>query len=650
MAESARPRVRDPPPLSQTRRRSIADRLLGSFNQARGESIKRRASSSSSSSTPRQSPVPRIRAWLEGCNSGHGLHCCRPDGRPASSWSPPRLIDVLDRRLVRAQPTDRYLALSYLARRPLPPRESVGPTARLLTSNLEAYQLALPEEDIPKTILDAIWLSKKLGIRHLWVDRFCILHDDDADRNDHIGHMAFVFANAYLTLAAVHGHLDTGLVSLDPRRPLRSTNPPSLLHDDLLLASSYSTRAWTLQELLYSRRVLFLFEDTVSWECHCLLWQGEAKPTSRKRHQCPNPLFPADLGFRHPPWPDLDQYARIAMEYSTRRLNSVDDTLDAFAGITHLLSSVFSGGFAYGMPLMFLDLAMLWRPQATIRRRAPSRPPFLPSWSWMGWWLDGIPVDLTLWRAGADYVEETPTAKRGLVSGRFQAPYSFRIRPTISWRLTDRARSTAVANNGLRHRELRLRKHAAASLPPGWSRKGDHFKHESDPYTIFKYPVPVLDEAARVEVESAARERTVLGPLLSFKTTVGFFDVDYAISMVPRDKPNPPVAVGNIWGRAGRWVGEFRSHDGWLGVQSSNYEGEERLEFIAISKAIERRGSYVFPEERFRENMSAGEVVGIVNVLWIERIGGVAYRRGIGHILDDAWEEQAQDEAEVLLG
>ena len=176
-----------------------------------------------------------------------------------------------------------------------------------------------------------------------------------------------------------------------------------------------------------------------------------------------------------------------------------------------------------------------------------------------------------------------------------------------------------VANGGFQHRELRSRKTSAAPLPPGWSRSGgSHFKHDSDAQTTFKYPVPVppqQDAPEQGEDDGPLRgpppPPPPAGPLLAFKTTAAFFDVDYAISMAPKDRPNPPVAVGNIWSRSDRWVGEFRAHDGWLGVQTCNYDGDEKLEFIAISTAMERRGSYVFSAERVEEHVDSDGIMDI---------------------------------------
>ncbi|KAI9166783.1 hypothetical protein HJFPF1_02898 [Paramyrothecium foliicola] len=648
MPEPAYPSDGNPP----SKRNSIAGRLLGSFREARKDtsaSVQRRASIA----TKQQNPVVRIKEWLDTCNGQHDHHCSGTDESDAVTWRPVWLIDSVERNLVRAKPTDRYLALSYVWGT-APRRNDPDAPAQLLRSNVDAFQLSLPDKGIPQTILDAMWLSKKLGLRFLWVDRLCIVQDDEEEFNTHIRRMPFVFSNAYLTIIAAYGDVHTGLVPLNPRRPPRAARAGSRDHNDLLLQSRWNSRGWTLQELLYSRRAIFFFEDVVTWECHCDLWQGS--PTSvmkslrGNRHTCTNAVASGAFGFHHAPWPDLDEYARIASDYSGRRVTFVEDTLKAFSGITQMLSRVYPGGFVNGMPLMFLDIALLWRPSAAIRRRAVTRPPFLPSWTWMGWWFDNIPVDLVLWRAAADYVEDTKIAKRGQASKRFQPTHSFKIRPTVTWNLTDRTARIPVPNTGLQYRDMKSRRTPSAALPPGWSKAGSLFKHDSDETTSFRYPIPVEDPPEAGEYEPPTGEMAFPGPFLSFQTQSAYLEVDFALTLAPKDRLNPGIAVGNIWGRSGKWIGEFRAHDGWLGIQSSNYDGDEKLEFIAISSATERRGSYVFNPERFEEHMDDSEAIHIVNVLWIERIGEVAYRRGLGHILQRAWDAHAEHEVPVLLG
>lgn len=551
--------------------------------------------------------------------------------------------------MVKSQPDDRYVCLSYVwgSGRARDGEDVV----RLVKDNVDVYEDAIPEEDLPQTVIDAMWASRKLGLRYLWVDKLCIVQDDREEMEKHQQHMAYVFANAYLTFAAACGDIYSGLTPLNPKKqgPV-GLGKATEDHEAMLKKSRWNGRGWTMEEALYARRKVFFFEEAITWECHCDLWQGTPsvmKAYRGRKEGCLDPVSEAAFAWRHRPWPDLDEYARIASDYSRRRVTSVDDTLRAFSGVTHVLSRIFPGGFLYGMPLMFLDIALLWRPAASIRRRAVLKKPFLPSWSWMGWWFDGVPADLSLWRAAADYVVERNNAK----SKRLQSPNAFKIKPTLTWALTDRAASVPVNNNGLQYRDLRSRRSTAAQYPPGWSRAGQHFKHDSDDTALFKYPIPVEDPPEEGDYPPPAGETAFPGPFLSFKTTSAYFEVEYDATLSARDAAmNPPVAVGNIWSKSNRWAGSFRAHDGWLGIQSSNYDGDEALEFIAISTATERKGSHVFNEEQFDANKDADDFVDIVNVLWVERIGEVRYRRGLGHILVKAWDAQDKEEVDVLLG
>jgi hypothetical protein len=227
---------RDHPP-SASKRNSITGRLLGSLRAARGggdkdkekeipipsvaASVQRRASAAVS----KGSPVTRIREWLDACNAEHHHHCAVSSETDIKTWRPTWLVDVVDRRLVKATPKDRYLALSYVNGSH---RNEPLEYMQLLKSNLAAFEDRLPNLDMPQTYLDAMWLAKKLGIRHIWIDRICITQDNREEMDDHIKHMAYTFANAYLVIVAASGDIHTGLPSLDPKRSTRGIRTTGL--------------------------------------------------------------------------------------------------------------------------------------------------------------------------------------------------------------------------------------------------------------------------------------------------------------------------------------------------------------------------------------------------------------------------------------
>ncbi|KAK1983225.1 heterokaryon incompatibility protein-domain-containing protein [Colletotrichum cereale] len=644
-----------------------------------------RRASSASTTASKFNPMGRVREWLDTCNAEHGDHCSSP---PGDTWRPIWLIDSVNRCLVRARATDRYIALSYVYEPPLP--SSRGPV-ETLRGNLEMLTASMDDADIPQTILDAMWLARKLGIKYLWVDRFCIVQDDDVEREEHVKNMAYVYANAYLTIVAAMGDAETGLTGL-----LRRTPPPrgaaSRKHDDLVLSSRWAGRAWTVQEGMYSRRKVYVFEETVTWECHCDVWQGSSAGGGRfskilkgggRSGPCLQRALPAAMGFLHPVWPDMDEYARIAMEFSARRVTLMSDTTRALRGITTVLSRSFAGGFIFGMPVSFLDVAMLWQPRAMVRRRMMVQPMTgmnpLPSWSWLGWHYDGVPADLTLWRAAADYVQEAPPSGRKGAERRFKSPYAFRLRSLVSYELTDRATYTPLPNDGMAYRDRRHRR--TVPLPAGWSRSNGGFRYAGDPEVVFRYPVPVAEMAGGGGEGGAVGgspygDFALSATLLSFSTTMAFLEVDFATArngapvdakaanavntgnntgpaaglVAPGRGYGVPLAIGNIWSRTGKWCGVVTAHDSWLGLQGANHTGEEKLEFVAVSMASERGGSHVFDLDAFRDNMDEDEIVDFVNVLWVERVGGVCYRRGLGHVVQRVWDAAARDRVEVLLG
>lgn len=75
----------------------------------------------------------------------------------------------------------------------------------------------------------------------------------------------------------------------------------------------------------------------------------------------------------------------ILQDNLNRHLTYEDDILRAFTGITKILSSGFPGGFHFGLPELFFDAALLWRPRSFLERRTSNTGVALPSWSWCGW-------------------------------------------------------------------------------------------------------------------------------------------------------------------------------------------------------------------------------------------------------------------------
>jgi hypothetical protein len=278
--------------------------------------------------------MANIRAWLEACNQDHNGHCLKSetDSAPAASW-PVWLIAVREFCIKSASSKDRYVALSYVWGSP----ESHGKSLEALVSNIQELQQkdifrsTFVSRHIPSTVLDAINFTNMIGEQYLWVDRLCIVQDDLKTKIVQISNMGSIYGSAYFTIVAVSGdHADYGLRGIEILSPVKRENMSGQTwswdayerHHDLLSSSIWYSRGWTLQELVFSKRAIFFHENTVTCECHCVIWhEGEEldNPTAGK---CLNRLSEMSEGLHYSPWPDLEEYTRLVKDYGRRKLTS----------------------------------------------------------------------------------------------------------------------------------------------------------------------------------------------------------------------------------------------------------------------------------------------------------------------------------------
>ena len=115
---------------------------------------------------------------------------------------PKRVIDVgLDGsplKLVEIEGEYRpYTALTYCwgDDRDLAP-------VKLLLSRHAAYSKEIPIELFPKTLLDAVTITRRLGMQYLWIDALCILRDSPADWAIGSSRMSNIYTAAEVVIAA----------------------------------------------------------------------------------------------------------------------------------------------------------------------------------------------------------------------------------------------------------------------------------------------------------------------------------------------------------------------------------------------------------------------------------------------------------------
>ena len=126
----------------------------------------------------------RIRDMLLSCAQQH-QSCQKPTHEfPVRA----RVIDCKTRRLVSLEQGYRYAALSYVWGK----RSSTQWDAIPHPDTLEGV---LPSK-LPRTIEDAIKTTKIIGLRYLWVDRYCIEQYHSADKQHQINQMSNIYNRA----------------------------------------------------------------------------------------------------------------------------------------------------------------------------------------------------------------------------------------------------------------------------------------------------------------------------------------------------------------------------------------------------------------------------------------------------------------------
>lgn len=348
--------------------------------------------------------IDLVKDWRSRCVSEHGERCDRRAWlRYLAPFRPRWLIDVLRGCIVPCEDEQpRFLTLSY----------TWGKTKNFLVKKDNIDDVRKPgallsgpvAASIPETIRNAIGLTKALGETQLWVDSLCIVQDDEASLQHHIGNMHRIYATSFLTIIAEDGKDAEfglrGLKGVSPARAVDHEVAPLAAGEKLLMIGKrlhqrktsiydYRRRMWTFQEWTFAkRRLTFTSTGTVKWECNCAGWDehlyyyadGEASMDDK-----------ISIGLKSRV-PSLNVFGWVVREFNENILTYDEDVLSAFSGIQTHFNGIFPSGLLFGHPEFFFDISLCWQTFRSLRRRTASDKftgdPIidgLPSWSWMGW-------------------------------------------------------------------------------------------------------------------------------------------------------------------------------------------------------------------------------------------------------------------------
>jgi len=217
-----------------------------------------------------------LRHWLERCQTSHGISCQRPWADELLST---RMIDVFARRVVPCRRGCNYVALSYV------------------WGNVSPKEGGLENHQLPQTIEDAITVTANLRIQYLWVseirhfrhcrypliafqvDALCIDQTPTPQQAQQLRIMDIIYNCSTVTIIASSGESSaSGLPGVSMKTPRVPQGTETIAGKQLLTifpmmeqemeGSKYSTRAWTMQEILLNRCRLVFTKHEVHWMCN----------------------------------------------------------------------------------------------------------------------------------------------------------------------------------------------------------------------------------------------------------------------------------------------------------------------------------------------------------------------------------------------
>ncbi|KAL2063296.1 hypothetical protein VTL71DRAFT_5101 [Oculimacula yallundae] len=330
-------------------------------------------------------------AMLEDCHMSH-KGCPRAE----IPLLPRRVIDVGNREcqsvpnLHVSSPGERsrYVTLSYCWGGP----QKVVTTLETLSKHIDE----MPLEKLPRTIRDAIKVTKQLGINYLWVDSLCIVQDDRVDKEEEIKLMGDTYNSSSLTIVASNSAaVDDGF--LNQRRHERTEDFPEhillpmLLQDGSMCniampktikrmfnGGEVGNRGWTMQEYMLSPRLMIFEESEVLWQCSTgdlrgVVPGGSSYTTSLKRLTSVAHAVGKSTSSQEALW------RNIVEDYSGRQLTLQSDRLPAISGISTAFSQKWKDEYLCGMWGCLIPAHLGWYlkiPWGNERTNTH------PTWSW----------------------------------------------------------------------------------------------------------------------------------------------------------------------------------------------------------------------------------------------------------------------------
>ena len=274
-----------------------------------------------------------------------------------------------------------YAALSYCWGGPQP--------ITTTSASYPRHSLIINKESLPPSVRDAVLLTEKIGIKYLWIDAFCIIQDDETDKNWEIVQMPLIYSQATVTIVASRPRGITEGFLHGPKKgeetPDHIFKLPFRCSDNSLGAvvllpiiqpptEPLDLRAWALQERFLSPRIVEYGSLQTRWICQASAIEGSIDGFKNMIIFCnerDDMLFTLALqnilDTSEPVISDdrrrqdlLQQWCKILKIYTHRNLTLGTDRLPAISGIAAQFGSVLCDKYKAGLWKSAMISQLLW--------------------------------------------------------------------------------------------------------------------------------------------------------------------------------------------------------------------------------------------------------------------------------------------------
>jgi hypothetical protein len=260
---------------------------------------------------------------------------------------------------------------------------------RTTRSNIAQHKKNIDWAALPLTFQDALQLTRKLGMKYLWIDSLCIVQDDKADWRHEGGKMATIYSNSYITFAATNSNsAHGGLFNRNPTGDICEVHRGDSVFNirvqhaaealtPFRSSMALTERAWFFQERVLSPQIVHFATNELFWEdsktvaCECFGPFNLVTPGLRKYHLKPHQLIITR--------PRTEWWQNVVEAYTDLHLTFESDIFPALQGIAQIVQQQRDCAYYAGLWEDSLVGDMLWYcPRPCIRPQNFRA----PTWSW----------------------------------------------------------------------------------------------------------------------------------------------------------------------------------------------------------------------------------------------------------------------------